>query len=521
MGSRANYIFIFIIFTLSVLIRLPNIDRPLSSNYEWVTAHTLVTLNIWKQEGIINHKLNPIYTFPNANDHYIKCPISGVSNEQGDYYYVSYPPFAFIFPYIFFKLSGVNISALSLQIFNLSIHLLCSILLFIIISNITETKKQLNSPALLGAAIYIFSPINLWNHSNVYFADILVQLFFLLSLLFFQLILTKTKPNYSYNIFFWASLFFMIYTEWLGLLLAGCLFLYFIFNRKFKTAIGISLISIFAISIVMIQYASIAGHEAYLNTLLNRYSERSGQFGPAQIYQSDSLLFLLTMYLRNFFPYLIILVFTLAITYLIGKKLKPNISQVGKATLFLSFSPVILHHILLFEFTIVHELSLVKASVFIAILIGLFSAPIFSTIANKKYIYENSLYLFVISTMFILGVYFYYSHIIVPDEYASKRLGNQIRNTSSEVDTIFFKSSQTYGDFLIQAPENFVIAPQIQYYAGRCIQVVQNTTEAIQHLKSYNKKQGVIYTIENPFYKIEAIERVQSPKVLNTLEDTR
>ena len=522
MGSKYNILFILLLFSLSVFIRLPNIDRPLSSNYEWVTAHTLVTLLIWQEEGITNHGFNPIYTFPNANDHYIKCPISGVSNSEGDYFYVSYPPFSFIFPFLIFKLFQIEISAVSLQILNLNIHLVCSVLVFLVTYSVLKSNyEKARYPALLGTAIYIFSPINLWNHSNVYFADILVQLFFLLTVYFFYRLTNQAFHKKQDYIFFHMALFFMMYTEWLGVLLALCIALYALLKKRFLLFSGILLTTTAFFSLIFFQYSAIAGHEEYLNTLLNRYSERSGQFGPAKIYQVESHLFLLQMYLRNFFPFLVIVFFTLILSFSTRKELAITIPPTSIILLLVSLVPVILHHLILFEFTIVHELSLVKASVFIALSVSLLSAPLISVFFKKKYQVERSLYLFVVVAMFLLGVYFYYSHIIKPEEYASKRLGNQIKETSSETDTIFFKSNQTYGDFLIEAPNNFVIAPQIQYYAGRCIQVVANRSEALYHLQTYNKKQGIIYEIENPFYRIDAIERVHNPLTSQFLPETR
>ena len=520
MDSRSNLLLLSLIFLISILVRLPNVDRPLSSNYEWVTAHTLVTLNIWDEEGIINHSFNPIYTFSNPNDHHIKCPISGVSTESGDYYYVSYPPFAFIFPFLVFKTLNLSFTPLALQVFNIFLHFVCAGVLYLLLTSLISTKKsKTNYAAILGTSIYVLCPINLWNHSNVYFADILVQLFFLLTLYFTNRYLTNKKTQKTTIPFLCLSLFLMIYTEWLGLLMALCLGLFSLLKKRFHLFLWVTLTSLLSITLILVQYSSIAGLETYLDTLLNRYTERSGQFGRAQIYQLDSHLFLLQMYLRNFFPYLIILAFTLALPPLITRKYNFSIPRLAWPIMALSLAPVILHHLFLFEFTIIHELSLVKSSVFIAIAISVLSTRTFSEITRKNYTVERSLYLFVLASMFSLGVYFYYSHIITPQEYASLRLGNQIKQTSSHDDTIFFKSNQTYGDFLIKAPLNFVIAPQIQYYAGRCIQVVPGTAEALQHLRTYNKSEGIIYTIENPFYRIESIEHVYNTEDFQNQEN--
>ena len=111
--------------------------------------------------------------------------------------------------------------------------------------------------------------------------------------------------------------------------------------------------------------------------------------------------------------------------------------------------------------------------------------------------------------MLTLSVFLYYGHVIEPEGFSFEELGKEIRDIARPEDTVFFKTTRTLGDFLIQAPENFVVAPQIQYYSGRCIQVVPSVEAAKEHLESYNKSQGVIFTIENNRYQIENIERIK------------
>lgn len=298
------YIILFL-FASSVFLRIPHIDRPLSVRYEWVTAHTLVTLGIWMEEGIIEHNFNPIYTFSNPNDHFIKCPISGVSDEEGNYYYVSYPPFSFILPFLIFKTSGLSINPLNLQIFNIFVHFGCSILIFLLIQGIYDSKSG-NYAALAGSSIYIFATTNLWYHTNVYFADILVQFFFLTSLILYIRCYESKKSNTTSMLFF-LSLLFMTYTEWLGFLLAGVLFIHsFFFLRNRKIASIITLSTLIGMLAIVAQYSSIAGIEDYISTLLDRYSERSGNSGQVSIFDPAAHLKLANIYLRNFFSFIYI-----------------------------------------------------------------------------------------------------------------------------------------------------------------------------------------------------------------------
>ena len=502
---------ILLLFVSSVLIRVPNIDRPLSVRYEWVTAHTLVTLGIWMEEGILEHKFNPIYTFSNPNDHFIKCPISGVSDQQGNYYYVSYPPFSFILPFLVFKLSGLSMSPLNLQIFNILLHLICSIIIFLIIRRVYDDKKS-NYAAVAGTSVYIFATPNLWYHTNVYFADILVQLFFLTTIYLYLICSSNNKASNTNLVLFFLSLLLAIYTEWLGFLLSAVLFIHtFFFAQNRKLALIIASSSVIGALTIFLQYSSIAGIEEYIVTLLDRYSERSGSTGPVSIFDFAAHLKLANIYMRNFFPLFILILFGLILIAIYTPKkkgIRPGRTEVY--ILLLSTIPVFLHHFLLFQFTIIHELSLVKSTVPLSFIVSMLTIRVLKVTETRYFRIPRYLYYFVFAAMISLSVYFYYSHIIKPKEYLSLRLGTQIKETSSTNDTIFFKTTKTIGGFLIQAPDNFVMAPQIQYYSGRCIQVVANEEEAIRHLMTYNKEHGIIYTVDNSLFKIEAVNRVSS-----------
>ena len=514
---KKYYLFIIVfLYLTSVLIRTPYIDRPLSVRYEWVTAHTLVTVGIWMEEGIIEHKFNPIYTFPNPNDHHIKCPISGVSDDEGNYYYVSYPPFSFILPFFLFKLSGLAVSPLNLQIFNLFLHFFCSLLIYLIVKQVLNNKTT-NYPALVGTAVYIFATPNLWYHTNVYFADILVQFFFLISILLYLKLGTKSKYRPPYILLLFSlSVFLMVYTEWLGFLLAITFFLHaFFISKKRRIALLIVLITTIGLATIVLQYSAIAGIEDYVNVLLDRYAERSGSTGSVSILDPAAHLKLATIYMRNFFPLFILILFGITLIAIYRQKNVFHLSKIEKSILLITTIPVILHHCLLFQFTIIHELSLVKSTIPLSLTIAFLTQQVLVLTRRKDLNASRYLYFFICVAMISLSVFIYYSHIIKPNEYLSLRLGTQIKDTSSPDDTIFFKTTKTLGGFLIQAPDNFVMAPQIQYYAERCIQVVPNEESALEHLKRYNKTQGVIYTVDNSLFKIEAVNRIQNNNTVN------
>ena len=510
---KKSLLLLFFIFLISVAVRLPHINRSLSTNYEWVTAHTLVTLQIWESEGIFTHGFNPIYTFPNPNDHHIKCPISGVADQEGNYYYVSYPPFAFIAPHLIFSIFDIKPTVLTLQIFNLVLHFLCGIFIFLIINLlIPSDTSRLSSlmPAVFGAAFYFFSPLNLWHHANVYFADILVQFLFIVDV--FLVFIFFSKPQSAYRwllVGIGILLFLTMYTEWLGYLLTFVVFIYALSQLKKHPAAGIlalvccaSVIS--ALGLTILQYSSINGLESFFDLILNRYEERSGQFGINQFYQLISYQYLLNLYVRNYFPVFILI----ALLFLIKFIFKQSLTAFHFLPIFvITLIPALLHHLVLFEFTLVHDLALVKTSVFLCIVIGiLLYVTSHTSAAQTPALLRYLPYVFSVCMMG-LSVFFYNSHVITPT-FSLEKLGTTIKENSSPDDTIFFKTSRTLGDFLIAAPVNFVIAPQIQYYSGRCIQVVPSLEEAENHLVQFEKEKGIVFTIENLQYEVENIERI-------------
>ncbi len=174
----------------------------------------------------------------------------------------------------------------------------------------------------------------------------------------------------------------------------------------------------------------------------------------------------------------------------------------------LALLPALLHHVVLFEFTLVHDMALVKTCVFLCLLSSMLLYRVQSAKISQEGIAFKIVPHFVIVSMLAFSAFLYHSHVIEPEGFSFKDLGAEISANAGPDDTVFFKTTRTLGDFLIQAPENFVIAPQIQYYAGRCIQVVPDAASARAHLQKYNKPQGVIFTIENNRYQIEQTERI-------------
>jgi len=60
-----------LIFIFSIILRFPNLIKPLSSHHEWATAQVLIHHYIWKKESPFKYKFNPITTFPGESNRFI------------------------------------------------------------------------------------------------------------------------------------------------------------------------------------------------------------------------------------------------------------------------------------------------------------------------------------------------------------------------------------------------------------------------------------------------------------------
>lgn len=525
------------VFILSVLIRLPNIDRPLSANYEWVTAHALITNTIWQDDGIARHNFNPVYTYANPNDYNIPAP-SGIQDSDGRYYYISFPPFAFIFPYLVFKVVGADVSVLSLQLLNIILHFLCALMLYYLIDNLYNSKRvNIFIPGLLGFCIYTFNPANMWYHSNVYFSDTLVQVFFIATIYcFFRLYTSeyndKTWPLIGLSVF----LFLTTYTEWIGAFLGFTLFLYALWLIRSDKKNGLSLLIATTVAtgsallLTVIQYSSISGFETFLDGILGRYSQRNGHSGHAYFYSLEGHLFLLNKYLRNFFPTFLVLISSVFI-YLIFKKERFTLKPEEKSLLFISLLPVLFHHGVFFEFTVQHDFSLLKSSVFLVILIAaLYSRSEESVGITGSRPLQISIRFFCF-LLVGLSIHFYYSHTIKDDINLGKSLGQTINTHSNDDEVVFVLSENGLGNLIYGEDPHFFTAPQLQYYAGRNIKASSSMDRVLEHLKTYNKEKGIIFILEKGSFSeykrvrvlsnfdTSSTEMVYESKILSPIEN--
>ncbi|MFT5821126.1 MAG: hypothetical protein ACI8ZM_002375 [Crocinitomix sp.] len=401
---------ILFLFLISFQVRKENLKAPLGRNHEWITAHSLITAEIWNENGgPSNYGFSPVYSYQGTGSSNRRS-LGGVSAQNGDVYYTSYPPFAFIYLYYSSQLTG-GPTVFSARFASLTIHLLSAILLYFLIAAIRPDpkKKALNFAGIIAAGLYLFAQGNLWFHGNLYFSDMVVQPFFIGGLLLSVRYLRNLYKNEKVILVLIFLTFFLgAYTEWLSLFSAfitGLLFLGIALVKKqkkylrpfFIIAIGSSM----ALGLTIYQYASINNWKALKATSEKKYSERSGHAEVESvdpnfnIHSSESferLKSTFDSYYKSTENYIAI-AFIILVLLLILRRIKRfeqyksrlNFNW-GLLLIGLIILPILMHYLLFYNFNTMHYFSGLKTGTFLIVLAAILvqSAYMYSAQLHAK-----------------------------------------------------------------------------------------------------------------------------------------
>ena len=212
--QRRGLLVILAAFMLSVGLRLPLLDRPLSAHHEFCTAITLITLQNWWTDGIAAHAGAPTGVFVKEARTFLPEHLYDRNEQALALYYFSHPPLAFDLPYALFVLTGTPPNALGLELFNLFFHLVTALCLAGTLNAVLPAGSR---APLYAAVLYLFMPGPLWFHSNAYMGDIFVQNTWVLHLLAAVLLFHRNDPVRRSSVAFFAlTLFLAVLTSWLG-----------------------------------------------------------------------------------------------------------------------------------------------------------------------------------------------------------------------------------------------------------------------------------------------------------------
>ena len=496
---------LFLVFLFSVLIRLPNIDRPLSKHHEFCTAISLRTIQIWYENGIRQYGGNPVMTYGDTADRYINNFASGTGemiDARGQYYYVSHPPLAYYVPFLLFRVTRIYPSVDAIQYFHLFIHFLCGLGVYWIACILLGRKLfgELSFTAFTAYTLYLFSPATLWFQCNTYMADMFVQLPFIYGILFFLIDSRRLAHHdsplerglrgvFAGSRMVWVEaliVFLAVYTSWLGVFFAIVLAGYYLFKlHLWRRAAGILLSMLLALALIVWQYSHINGLHAYLAEAFQRGSERS-------INDISKVPFLyltvLANYIYNYLPVLGLLVVALVLT---GKGIFSKLKSLAPFIIVAGL-PVLLLHLILAGYS-GHDFTTLYAAPFLAVLTALLmrELPVFKH-------YQRSLLI-----LTVVASIFQYYYINRPGDTSQRgdkynvdmKIGRHIGGESKPEEVVFLQGEKPN--------------PMVVFYAHRNIQQVKNEGEAKAFLAEHQRKQGILFVM-NSAGKPEIEKRLNS-----------
>lgn len=508
---RREIAWFFALFCLSVLVRLQLMNRPLSFHHEWVISWDLRTLRIWDENGAAKYHFAPITTNNNDADRHIPdggpvSPVTKLHDARGDYYYVSYPPFAWLLPYFTFKLLHVRPDVLPMQIFNLALHLFCAYFVFRIIAMLTAEayKERVNSAALLGASAFIFAPGMLWFFSNAYTQDLFALAPFILCVYVFLRYKHCEVRGAVYLPLIFVTTFLAAYSDWPGLFLGFTLGLYCILHlrdsRMRKALVAVVLGTAASLGLTVYQYSQIAGFDAFFRTSLDRFLFRSGvaRFAGVSFSYSNpkSWISIAKHIAVGYLPVLIIL-FILVVLHFRPLRAHLNRGIIARnrglaPAFFLCAFPTVIYHMVFFSCTVIHDFLILKTCALVSLLVGILYHKVATSHAKEASVRARfaALNLLVVA-LFALGVaqYTVQNHHHDKDVLYYKTLGETIARTAKKNEVIFMRGSEG-----LYCPE-----PQLMWYAHRNIAWWDDEEKARALIRMNSAERGIIFDVNNPY----------------------
>jgi len=502
------YLIIILCFIVSVFIRIPNLDRPLSKHHEFCTANYLRFLKVWEKEGIGKSKFNLVCNYTNSTDKNINNYSSNLMDKSGNYYYISFPPFSYIFPYIIFQVLDIRIEVFPTQILNMILQFISCIFIYLIVRLVLNEKSgQISFPALAASLLYIFSPANLWLHSNIHAPEIFSQHILIICTFFaLRIIYTEGRSSIANSILLGLFVLICIYSGWIGLFFSMIYSGYLAYNRKtinqssFHITVCLTA-TIFSLALIIYQYSLINNYELLIEKAQQRFMNRSGL---STLINQESVISDVIMHLSNFirsylFGYLPLLAMTMILIsgYVIKFRKLPGLSRSLKQSLYIILLPPLLFHLLFLEAS-GHYSYAIKGGFALCVFTGLIiNRFVESGIYNIK---KVTLQYLVLVTICLCSISQYY-YINPLGEYSLngfkysnyKDIGIYIGEHSSIDEVVFIKGSDPL--------------PQILVYAERNILKYQDDKKAISFLKEYDHHKAVVFEIDKE-YEPKVLKRI-------------
>ena len=468
-----------LILAVSVWLRMPLFNRPLGNLHEWVTAHSLITLQAWWDHGMATYHYGPVINYGQPGD--VGIPWYGYSlleDARGNFYHASYPPLAYYVPYAIFKLLGIRPEVAPLEWFNLGLSLISGGVVFLTVYRLYQRQ---GSPwaaelGLWAGAAYLFAPTVLWFQTNTYFVDMFLQPLFILHIFLTSELLGREKPGRGLVAAWVAVYFLMAYTEWLAgpylLVMLGLLWRRGDLRRWRLPFLGLCLAGLAAILLVVVHYTSLAGFGRTMDLFAGKFQEKSGYTEESRIKVKD-LVYMVKELVKSFSGLWVLLAGYLAVLTAAGKGFwREGLRRPEAVLVTLSFWPLLLHFLALMGFWAGHNYNLLKLAPLVAFLVAITMERVLTAWAGDRF--RRCLCLGGAGLCLGLCVTTYFKeHKPWQHDSTLADLGRAVGRLS------------TPDEFICMKKPLRVIDPQIMFYAQRSILFYTDDAAMQEHARRY------------------------------------
>ena len=497
----------------------------MGSHHEEGTARTLVHSEAWFEDGPTSAGFLMRTTLNSPGDKFL----GSSGDETGDAFYYSFPPGHPLWAYFAHRAIGLEPSVGSVRVLNLILGLMSAAMIYLIVREMLRALPGAwaGFAGLVSAGLYMFAPGVLWYQSNAYTSGSAVQPFFVLGLLAYVYAYRACDSEDGRWLLGWTlvlgmAVFFMTYTEWLGLAFAGVAALAALVRRSDPVARRLGTAAVagggLALLVVVVQYSSALGVLGVFETFAGRYADRSGLVGGAAGYtfwQFEAWSRLAGIYVGALGVPLACLAVLYAWDRWMGRGMPRRFSSGDAPTaLVLSMAalPVFVHHMVLFDHTVVHDFDTLKTTVVVSLFAGLLVGRLLARYGTQGQgrLGRPMLAVGTIVGVAMLGSFLMFAHLndrVTPEP---KRLGEAIAE-AVEPDEVVWLESPAY-----------VPVSTVTHYSGRNFLLWKgNPTAAAAILERGGGRTGV-YLLLDKYLEVQAVGYIGADGVIrNTRQEAK
>ena len=491
MTRRKAFIMVLSLFLVSVLVRLPNMNRPVSKHHEFMSALMLINIESWRQAGGASHfHFIPLLNFQNPGDKY---PDKNIwVDNKGNQWYLSLPPGWYIIPYVIYQVFSLPAEPIYLRVINLVFNLFSVLLFFYFLEKIlTEKIKNRYETILAGCFLFLFTPGMLWYLGNGY-AHTGIMLPFIIGLLLLVIPMLDNPSNIVPRRLLALSALILVFSflDWYILFIVAAVGLFSLWKIRKDKRYGLLLITVglgisLGIMLLFFQFASYGGTDAVLAYWKARFFIRT-------VANEGNSFFIMIAWLgihsvTLFLPLILLIIGCL--TWNVFKKIKIGLSSRELIFISLYSLSLLLYNMVLLEWSYEHEFSMLPWGLLLAYLGVRLLVPF---LRNK-----SGVFLLVIVFLISLTQYYFINR---PGKISRDGMG--------------YDTFKVFGEQLKKLPLDCMIfspleqrAPMIEYYAGRNIFIEPNYDSAKKFMLKTNIKTAVWVEEEN--YRIKEIRFIK------------